>query len=79
MPRVTKDRYVTQIGQSDVPHLKPEAALDRLRPKTEMELKTKKQLIQSPEDGLRPHVLLLGAGTSRAAFPTVIGQVKKFR
>ena len=21
MPRVTKDRYVTQIGQSDVPHL----------------------------------------------------------
>ena len=69
MPRVTKDRYVTQIGQSDVPHLKPEAALDRLRPKTEMELKTKKQLIQSPGGDLHPHVVLLGAGASRAAFP----------
>ena len=69
MPRVTKDRYVTYIGQSDVPHLKPEAGLDRLRPKGKMELKTTKQLIQSPRVDLHPHVVLLGAGASRAAFP----------
>ncbi len=69
MPQVTKDRYVTQIGQMDVPHLNPEAALGQFRPKTKIEQKTKKQLIQSPEDGLRPHVVLLGAGASRAAFP----------
>ena len=31
-------------------------------------IKTKKQLIESPQQ-LRPHVVLLGAGASRAAFP----------
>ena len=69
MPQVVKNRYVTQIRQSDVPHLNPEAALGDLRPETKIETKTKKQLIQSPEDGLPPHVVLLGAGASRAAFP----------
>ena len=69
MPRVTKGRYVTQIGQSDVPHLNPEVALGHLRPKMKLELKTKNQLIQSPQGGHHPHVVLLGAGASRAAFP----------
>lgn len=69
MPHVTKDRYVTQIRQSDVPHLNPQAALGHLRPETKIEIKTKKQLVQSPEGGLRPHVVLLGAGASRGAFP----------
>lgn len=69
MPQVTKDRYVTQIGQSDVPHLKPGAAFGHLRPKTKIELKTKNQLIQSPKGNHHPHVVLLGAGASRAAFP----------
>ena len=69
MPQVTKDRYLTQIGQSDIPRLKPEAALSYLRPKTRMEVKTKKQLIQFPERDLHPHVVLLGAGASLAAFP----------
>lgn len=69
MPPVTKDRYVTQIRQSDVPHLKREAALGHPRPKRKMEVKTKKQLIQFPERDLHPHVVLLGAGASRAAFP----------
>lgn len=69
MPRVTKDRYVVHITQWDVPHLKPEAAFDHLRPNRNMEPKTKKQLIESPQGDLAPHVVLLGAGASRAAFP----------
>ena len=69
MPRVTKDRYVTQIGQWDVPHLKPDAALDRLRPKREKVLMGQEQLMKSPLQEVPPHVVLLGAGASRAAFP----------
>ena len=69
MPRVTKDRYVVHVTQWDVPHLKPEAAFDHLRPNRNMEPKTKKQLIESPQGDLAPHVVLLGAGASRAAFP----------
>ena len=38
---------------------------------------TRKQLIEGPNERIRPHVVLLGAGASRAAFPSGDGCFRK--